>query len=323
MKRHLSFALLSFSLAFSCGKNSFREYETQNPSEQAVKALEERNPSKAITILLAELGPDFKNAYSNMLGQSNSEIIAALNVIIEDKMNLGFSLTPQLVSILASAHAQKYGVDPFDLALALASSSSDENEANSNSSGDENAMTKLFPVLPEATEENQAGLNQSLSILNSIGSSRFSNADFFKQALLLTANAAMVTKSLDKNGDGKIDINDAASLTIENAEALLDFLEQAAVAALGSAQAEDSTIEGIESNAAKSAQSIDKIKEEICATEGSSDTEKIQNYLSNQKPENLPEEIPDNLGLISNVFNNESEMMIRRNFYLQATCPQT
>ena len=72
-------------LVVGCGTNIYEQFDDQDPGEVATVALDEGNSDKAIEVLTAALNDDPAN--------------------------------PELISLLASAKAQKAGVDTMDFAL--------------------------------------------------------------------------------------------------------------------------------------------------------------------------------------------------------------
>ena len=93
--------LVFFLLQISCGKNAAVSNK-KDPAEDATLALEDGNPEKAISILEDALKDDADNY--------------------------------KLTSILASAYAQKAGIDPLSFALKLADQGSKTDSSSSSSS---------------------------------------------------------------------------------------------------------------------------------------------------------------------------------------------
>ncbi|MCB9228697.1 MAG: hypothetical protein H6618_03715 [Deltaproteobacteria bacterium] len=256
------------SVILSCGKNSFRDAEAAPPTEEASKALEEGNPEKAIRILLEDLGSSVEHIYNGMSAMTSSEISSALQSEILKLSGTKKTESSSSLSILASAHAQSFGIDPLDIALSLITSGNDES-----SSGSSNTITLLYPVLPDATSENKAGLSQAIAILNAIPQEELTKADFFKQSLFLTANMSLITKTFDTDpADGEITLNELGSLDATTTDELLTLLETAIGAIVSTDQ---------EGNLAQATEQIASIRSSIESQAGADDTEKLKEFLSN------------------------------------------
>lgn len=260
--------LVSFLIS-SCGTSFFSSLDKSDAATDATIELENDNPDKAIDIILNELGSGYEAIYDGInddsalltvqteLATKLTEIIAAGDV----------SRPALLVSILASAKAQKHGIDPFTLGLKFADSAS-----SSSSSSSTNNLTLLFPVLPEPTATNLRGLDVAMTVLQSLASLK-SSVDQYKEALFLTASMALVTKSLDTDGDGQISALEAISLSDAAAQSILS---QISSAVLASAASEGADAE----NVAASAEQIQALQSAISGEDGSTDEEKLRNYMS-------------------------------------------
>lgn len=268
-------------LCTNCGENSFKSAESSDPAEEAAKKLEQKQPDAAIDILLSALGSDIKAIYDGMHATDAnggfivdlSTVSTSLNTQIDVQKNLGKSESPALVSILASAHGQKYGVDPFDIALELATGSG-------SSSSTAGSITALYPILPDSTAENKRGLSEAIAILNGIHSQDLTTADYFKKSLFLTANISLITKALDDDpADGNISALEASRLLTNDADALFDLINLA-VDAVGS-----SGLSGSDSQGGKSAASINDIQSDLNNRDGDSNTEKARDFLASLSEE--------------------------------------
>ena len=266
----------SFLMFFclNCGKNSFKDSDKSVPTEDASKALEEGNSDSAIEILLDDLGSQFKAIYQQMSLLTPTEISTNMAAISSQLVSDGKEDIPAKISILASAHAQKYGIDPLDIALSLAT-----NETGSAAEeGSSNAITILYPILPAATSENKTGLSQSIAILNAIHQSDLTTADFFKKSLFMMANISLITKTFDTSpADGRITLNELSQLESGTTEDLFNLLE----AAIGAVSQTDQS-----GNLATAAEKISGIRNSIAEQSGSDDTEKLKEFLINATNEN-------------------------------------
>ena len=98
-----------------CGSNVFRAVEKHDPADRALALLDEKKADEAISVLNDAL-------------EENSEDWV-------------------LVSLMASAKAQKAGVDTTEVAIKMATQDESQTAAASN------PLTSLFTVLPAATEK--------------------------------------------------------------------------------------------------------------------------------------------------------------------------
>lgn len=264
--------IASLNLMIACGKNPFKSYDEGNVATDATIEIENGNSKTAINLILEDLGSEFQTAYENATAlTTKSEDIINISAAINNLIDAGRSDVPNLVSILASAKAQLHGVDPFKLALKFADQSS-SNESNSNNNSqqqDTNELTLLFPVLPEATAENIQGLDKALTLLSSLGSYKTASEEY-KEALLLTASIALSTKALDSDGDGEISALEAVTLSDAVASVLI---EQIAAAVISAAAGDGQDVSA-------SAEQIQKIQSQIDAQEGSTDEEKLRNFIA-------------------------------------------
>lgn len=168
----------------------------------------------------------------------------------------------QYISLLASAKAQAAGVDTMDFALTLIS-------PDSATTGD--GITALFGVVPNATTETIALLEEAISLMASIPTADLIEADEFKSSLFYAALMTMRTKLLDADGDGQLSATELASLDDTAAAAIMT-----AIIGADSAISAISSSDGIGS----AATNISDIKSNIDAQAGSTDAERLSNYLS-------------------------------------------
>ncbi|SMF21853.1 hypothetical protein [Pseudobacteriovorax antillogorgiicola] len=223
-----SMVVLHFVFAVSCGTNTFEQIESsKDTAEEASRALDDQNYSKAISILETAL-QDEPNNY-------------------------------QYTSLLASAKAQQAGVDTMDFALSMASS------------GGIASIVGLFDVVPDASNENIVLMQEAVALMDSIPLAEQIAADQFKASMFYTSLMTMQTKALDTDGDGVLSSDElAANLSESNASDIINSIV-GAENALASYTAEDGT--------ATAASNVSQIKSDIDNQEGSSDAERLRNYL--------------------------------------------
>lgn len=272
MARQLIISLLISLTIIGCGKNVFQASTKTNPAETATKHMERGNPQKAIDALLKAIGSTYEDTYLAAGSTNSLEIKASFeNAFNASLADIDINKLTTWVSILASAHAQLYGIDPLDLGLALAEDKSTETEEDNSSS--KNDITRLFPYLPEASDDNIKNLGIALAILDSIGNSNFKTADNFKKGLFLMANASLLVKKIDIDEDGKISLDEASNLTLTDAQNLFIILASAAsTIAAGAGSNLESGAQGASSKITSLITTIDK-------TEGTDRAEKLKNYL--------------------------------------------
>ncbi len=224
---HLIRLLLVMNLG-GCGTNIYQQFDNEDPAEAASAALDEEKSDKAINILEA--------------------------AIKEDPLNY------ELVSLLASAKAQKGGVDTMDFAL---------NMASSGGTGD---IVGLFTVVPEATTSNISLLQEAVNLLESIPEADLYEADRFKLSMFYTSLLTLRTKLFDSNGDGSL-----------SAEELLELDDASAVQILQDLVSAQSTISNYSSDdgTQDAASNVNTIATAINDQEGATDAEKLRNFLDN------------------------------------------
>lgn len=166
----------------------------------------------------------------------------------------------QYISILASAKAQEAGIDTMEFALSLAES------------GGGDSITGLFGVVPTPTESSLTSLDEAVNHLNSIPSASQTQEDQFKAAIFSTCLMTMRVKILDTDGDGSLsDAELISNLTVDNAASILSSLTSAETAIAGYGASDGTT---------SAVNNISTISSSINSQSGSTDAEKLQNYLS-------------------------------------------
>lgn len=262
--------ILTVLLFPACGANTFSSLEKPDIGLQATKLLEDEQPQSAIDLLLSNLGSSFRAIYDGVGETSDlTQVEADFTSEVDTLVAAGATDdVPNLVSILASAQAQLYNVDPLSIALTLSKSSSSESSSN--------PITLLFPILPKSTSTSVRGLDLAVILLNSIGSSA-TKADQLKKGIFVTASISLTVKGLDANSNGIIEPAEVLTLSEAGATALIQQLAAAAEAAAGSGDTSDS------SNAGTSAQSISGIQDKIDAEPGTSKAEKLRAFITSTK----------------------------------------
>lgn len=270
----LSHKILGLGLALvlnsACGSNAFEEIDNAPAAERAVAAIEKNLSSKAISIILKELGGDFSAVFkavdvSSAMTSVESSMRSALAVKIASEPKATYNL----ISILATAVAKKNGIETLTIALKLAEDDTDG----------ANAISALYPITPDASTANIRQVELANSLMNIIDESYLTTEDRFKMALLLSVNTSMVTKSLDTDGDGSISAGEALELGVETATALITLISQADSVLANIDQASSS---GDDSNSQASASNISAIQSSIDAQPGATSTDRLRNFLASQ-----------------------------------------
>lgn len=272
------FMLGSFTFLTHCGTNAFTSLEPVNPAVDSVKQLEAGDPKKAEEILLTALGTSFSAIYKDTtidnLSEQQTKLADSLNSIIE---SASVSKPANLVSLLASARANIHEIDELQIALKLAASESTEEESSETSSEtttqDQNEITLLFPALPEPTSVNIEGAEIAVGLLRSLGS-HATEIDEYKLAMYQVASLSLSMKTLDVDKDGSISTAESINITEDSAKAILSQLLAASSAASGSESVEEG------SASAETATAIGGIYSEIENSPGSTDSERLSNFLS-------------------------------------------
>lgn len=177
----------------------------------------------------------------------------------------------QFLSILSAAYAQRAGVEALTLARHFLDANSTGTQTSSGSNGgSQNSLVSLFLFVPRATTDSVSDINYAVKLLNSdLGRGRWLAGDSFKFAIFQTAASVMSLKILDKNEDGKLSVTEIAALSSGTA-----VLSQ-----LGSSQTILSQNSG-DLVSTKTAELLARYHSNIASSEGSTDDEKLKNYLS-------------------------------------------
>ncbi len=216
-------------LTSACGTNVFEMVATPDPGDAAVAAMDERKSDRAISILEKALASEPENWL--------------------------------YVSLLASAKAQKAGVDTTDIALEM---------AKSDSSASGNALTALFTILPTATNTSISLLAESTDLLATIPNEELTDGDLFKVSMFNTALTALQAKYFDADGDGSFDVDELANLDEAAAINILSSLLNAENAA---------TIYQSAGGTGAATGGVSQIRAQINAQPGATDSEKLKSFL--------------------------------------------
>lgn len=227
MKHILPSLLLLLSIT-ACGTNMFEFVADPDPADEATAALDERKSDEAITILEKALQKEPENWL--------------------------------YVSLLASAKAQKAGVDTTDIALEMAK--------GGESSG--NPLTALFSVLPAATEDVIDLLGEATDLLASIPADQLEEGDTFKISMFNTAFTALQAKFFDADGSGSFTVEELQNLDEEAAINILNSLLNAENAA---------TIYQSSGGTGDATSNVSQIRAQIDAQPGETQAEKLRSYL--------------------------------------------
>lgn len=254
----------AISLLPTCGSNVYKELESPAASKEASVALEKDDPAEAKNVILAALGDTYNNTFNNISSTSDLSVIQTkLSTEMVRLMSSGEETdASNLVSILASAQAQEFGVDVLSIALKLALEGGDST----------NPLYLLFPILPDATSANIHGLDVAVTLIRSVGSKR-TEIDLFKESLFTTSAMSLALKSADADGDGSLSASEIANLTDEGLGELMGKLAKAAISA--AAFSADST-----SNQGASAAVITELESSIDSQDGADSAAKLRAFLS-------------------------------------------
>lgn len=229
------FILLGIAaINLGCGGNIYQSIDSADASEKAVVALENEDPDKAINILEKEIEKKDDNY--------------------------------QAISLLATAKAQKAGIDIIDITLNLVTSQSENVQTSAN-----NPVASLFSIIPDASDEIIELVNSSVALIQSIPNDKKTEADLFRLAMYQTALMILTTKALDSDGDGSIGLEELQSMSEEQALAIITSIvnaEDSAAAFSGSG------------NQGAAAGQISGISEKINQQEGSTPAEKLKSFLA-------------------------------------------
>lgn len=268
----------------SCGSdNAFEEIDQDRRVEDvAARALEKNETLKAQELLLGELGDPFRSSFELSAIDITTVYTNEVQNRIAARSDAGPSLRLRL-SLLSQAVALEFGIDPLTIALQLGTDSGgttssgtangDTADDGSSNTNQNNVISALFPVLPEATPANIEGFDKAQAILNSLPESLLTTADTFKKAILLTTGVSLRSKRLDTDGDGEISVSEAINLSVDDAQNLFNQLGSAA-----------ETIAGIdlgaEGSTAAATAAVTNILAEIQAQPGATDEERLRNYIA-------------------------------------------
>lgn len=264
--------LVCISFLFSCGdRNAFSSFVPPTSAEKAAAYLEKQNPDAAIDTVIHTLGDAYQTLYTATTKGTNNEeqLHTEMLTLIEADAIEG---VPNLVSLLASAQAQKYNVDPFSMVLQLAKSHASASTALvTSTSVSLGALTQLYPILPKPTTATINGLQAAVYILSSIESPYLTKADHLKLGLFLTAILVLQLKLIDTNEDGSISVEEALKVSEGNATTFINTLE-AAVSSILSADLSTS-------KASAASAEITTLKTTVQNQAGASNAEKLRNFF--------------------------------------------
>ncbi len=234
LQKQITAIILAATTVIACSSNTFSSLDAADPAEQAVVEMEKGKPQKAIDLLEKNLRDDPDNY--------------------------------QWISLLSAAYAQKFGIDTLSFAERLATGTAFDGSAN--------AITAMYSILPDATDDNIAGITYANDLLLTIPEADRTEADHFKLALLSMAEMSIRTKKYDTNGDGVLSAEELLAMGSGDATAILGALLNSAEA-LAFANAN-----GV--NSEQAAEAITQIQSEIASQPGANDEEKLRNYLASQ-----------------------------------------
>lgn len=243
----------------SCGDNFLESLEDSDNIVDAAVALDEGDPDKAITLCLDELGTSYKSIVEGHTSGNENTTQAALSTELDRLESAGNVKNPRNVaSILASAYAQKAGVDMIDVALNFATTDS--------SSSSDNILLSVGESInsnPTSTDVEDVGL--ALVVLRGIGTANYRSTESFKDSIFQMAQVSLLTAS----------IGDLSDISTADALDILTFLESAIASSAG-------TSEDPDSDAQASLDQINSIYSEIGVNPGDSDAvkeQKVQDFL--------------------------------------------
>ena len=175
---------------------------------------------------------------------------------------------------MAAAVAQRWGIDTISIALKMATQNT-TSSATTATGQSTNQLTGLFSVLPPASDENISGVKLAIEYMNRIPATERTIADNFIMSMLQTALTVIQTKKFDKDGDGLISPLELLNLDDDSA---LDILESI-IAAEGALTGVVTGSSGSDS----AGDNISTIRSEIDKQEGTTSSEKLRNFLDDEK----------------------------------------
>ncbi len=226
--KHILPSLIFLMCTSACGTNVFEAVADPDPADEATAALDERKSDEAITILEKALQKEPENYL--------------------------------YISLLASAKAQKAGVDTTDIALEMAK--------GGETSG--NPLTALFTILPAASEDVIDLLGEATELLASIPADQLEDGDTFKISMFNTAFTALQAKFFDADGSGSFTVEELQNLDEEAAINILNSLLNAENAA---------TIYQSSGGTGDATSNVSQIRAQIDAQPGESQAEKLRSFL--------------------------------------------
>lgn len=236
----VAFYLLVF-FPISCGSgNAFEALDSQDPAEKASALLEESKEDEAISLLEEALEDDPQNA--------------------------------QFLSILATAKAQKAGIDTIEFVLKLAEDSADDAEPSENTTGN-NEIIGLFDIVPVADDATISLMQEAVALLDQIDTEQKIAADHFKESMYYSILMTLRTKFIDIDGDGSLSAEEILALDDEQAIAIISDLANAESSLAGFA--------GEDSKEEDAAEQVGALSAAIASQPGDNDAEKLRSFLSN------------------------------------------
>lgn len=232
--------ILVIMMTLCCGTNAFDEADKKEPGEKAAKYLEANKPQLAIDLL----EPIVENDPGNF----------------------------RLVALLAAAYAQKSGVETFSLIKNLIK------KPDSTSTQTGGAIGAMFSALPEASAANIAGLAKAIATMSGIPPSFRKSADNFLLSLYISASVSLQAKAFDKDGDGKVSLEELQTLTEADAENLINSISSAADLAKAVANPNG---DGAQSTGAS--EKLQGVYDKIQTQTGTTNSEKLKNYLATKE----------------------------------------
>lgn len=243
-------------LATACGGNVFNDPNAKkDPVEEAVAEMEMGHADAAIVILER----------------------------LEASLEPGSDDFAKVRSILASAYLLKHHVDLVNLVLAL-SAAKEERALR--------PLLALFNFLPEPTDDHITGIEHAIDLLLSIDLERRNTVDDVKLAIALLSDLGLRLKALDTNHDGEISQAEAEALPRAEADAIGKRLGDVTYGVVShytaSLPSEDSAKAIVEER-------LTTLASDVAAEPGSSDGERVQNYIKDKAGDAAPPEVTSSI----------------------------